>query len=79
MIPLTKVMITTKLEKKSYLAYQVIPHTTTKVPPSEVRIIQKKRYTILSVDGKIDKKGHNSLSKNYKIKKLKQQYYANRH
>ena len=71
MIPLTKVMITTKLEKKSYLAYQVIPHTTTKVPPSEVRIIQKKRYTILSVDGKIDKI--------YKIKKLKQQYYANRH
>ena len=72
-------MITAKLENKSYLAYQVIPHATTKVPPSEVMIIQKIRYTILSVDDKINKKAHNSLDKNDKIMKLKQRYYDNRH
>ena len=87
MIPLTKVMITAKLEDKPYLtevdnflmAHRVTPHTTTKAPPSEVMFNQKIRYNIPSVDDKIDNKVQNSLDENDKIGKLKQRYYANRH
>ena len=72
MISLTKVMITAKLEDKPYLSevdnflvdYRVTPHTTTKVPPLEVMFNRKIRYTIPSVDDKIDNKVHNSLDKN---------------
>ena len=61
MIPLKNVMITAKLEDKPYLsevdnfpiAYQVTPHTTTKVPASEVMFNRKIIYTIPSFDDKI--------------------------
>ena len=80
-------MITAKLVGKPYLsevdnflmAYRVAPHTTTKVPTSEVIFNRKIRYTIPSADYKIDNKVHNSLDKNDKIGKLKQRYCVNSH
>ena len=60
------------------MGYRVAPHTTTKVTPSEVMFNEKIRYTIPSVDTKIDNKVHISLGKNDEIGKWKQRYYANR-
>lgn len=60
------------------MGYRLTPHTTTKVPPSEVMFNWKIRYTIPSVDAKIDNKVHNSLGKNDEIGKLKQRHYASR-
>ena len=87
MIPLTKVMITAKLEDEPYLSkvdnflmvYWVTPHTITKVFPSEVMVNRKIRYTIPSVDDKFYNKVHNSLEKSDEIGQFKQRYYANRH
>ena len=73
MKPLTKVIITAKLENKPHLsevdnflmAYRVAPPTTTKVPPSEVMFNRKIRYTTPSVDDIIGNKVHNILDKKY--------------
>ena len=45
------------------MTYQVTPHTTMNVPLSEVTFNWKIRYTISSVDDKIDSKSYSSLDK----------------
>jgi len=86
MIPLTKIMATANLEGKDYLeevenflmAYRVTPHTTTKIPPSEIMFKRKIRHTIPTFNEEIDTDAHAKIDENDKQGKAKQRYYANK-
>ena len=86
---LNKVSQTTFLERKDWkletykflFSYRNCPHTTTKIPPSNLMFNRKAKFTVLQIDNKINIDNiNNELEKNIcASKQHAKEYYDKRH